>query len=230
MLGRQPGRDPGGELPGLVEPAIHPQRDVLPGVLGAVQLCEDALRMVRVVEEQKHVAEADQHVRAVAGGGERVRGAMHIADYVNPHEINIDSGGRRRRSRARVQHARPGGGPCIGEPGRRCRAPRGRAAPGCHAAPQGRRRRLAGRYRRAVQGRGARARPRADRGRRRGRRPGGDHVAHALRVDAARLRALERRRGRRADLRDLLGRPGRVDPVRLGRPRRHRRDRGASSR
>ena len=138
-VGRQPGRDTGRELPGLVEPPRRCAARCTPGVLRPVQLCEDALRVVRVVEEQKHVAQADQHVRAVAGGGQRVGGAVHIADNVNPHEINIDSGGRRRRSRARVQHARSGGDPCLGEPGRRRRAPRGGAAPGRHAAPQGRR-------------------------------------------------------------------------------------------
>ena len=47
------------------------------------------------------------------------------------------------------------------------------------------------------------------------RRPGRADVAHPLRVDAARLRDPRRRRGHRADLRDLVGRAGRVDPVRL---------------
>ena len=49
----------------------------------------------------------------------------------------------------------------------------------------------------------------------------GDRVGpdepHPLRVDAARLRDLGRRRGHRADLRDLQRRPGRLDPRRLRR-------------
>ena len=50
--------------------------------------------------------------------------------------------------------------------------------------------------------------------RRRARRPRRHHVPHPLRVDAARLRGLGRRRRRRPGLRDVLGRAGRVDPVR----------------
>ena len=53
---------------------------------------------------------------------------------------------------------------------------------------------------------------------------GSPDVADPLRVDAARLRDLVRRRGHRADLRDLVGRAGRVDPGRLRRPRGGRRD------
>ena len=55
-------------------------------------------------------------------------------------------------------------------------------------------------------------------------RPGGAAVAHPLRVDAGRLRDPRRRRGHRADLRDLLGRADRLDPVRLGRGRGRRGD------
>ena len=53
----------------------------------------------------------------------------------------------------------------------------------------------------------------------------GPDVEHPLRVDADRLRDLVRRRGHRPDLRDLLGRPGAVDPRRLRRGRRRGRDR-----
>ena len=51
-------------------------------------------------------------------------------------------------------------------------------------------------------------------------RPGRAAVAHPLRVDAVRLRDPRRGRGHRADLRDVLGRADRVDPVRLRRGRR----------
>ena len=61
--------------------------------------------------------------------------------------------------------------------------------------------------------------------RHRGRRPGRGHEQDPLRVDGRRLRALHRRRGRRADLRDLERRAGRVDPLRLRRARHLRRDR-----
>ena len=47
---------------------------------------------------------------------------------------------------------------------------------------------------------------------RRGRRPGRPDLQDPLRVDAGRLRDLVRRRGDRADLRDLVGRADRLDP------------------
>ena len=58
-------------------------------------------------------------------------------------------------------------------------------------------------------------------------RPGGAALAHPLRVDADRLRDPRRRRGHRADLRDVLGRADPLDPVRLGRGRGRRGDRQA---
>ena len=89
------------------------------------------------------------------------------------------------------------------------------------------RRGLARRQRQGVPGR--RHRPRQGlRGRRRGRRrPGRDHVQDALRVDAVRLRAVVHRGDPGADLRDLLGRPGRVDPGRRAGGGLRRRDQGA---
>ena len=52
------------------------------------------------------------------------------------------------------------------------------------------------------------------------------HEPHPLRVDRRRLRAVVGGRGAGADLRDVLGRPGAVDPRRLRRGGRRRRDRG----
>ena len=75
--------------------------------------------------------------------------------------------------------------------------------------------------------------PRSGRGRRpgrqrrAGRRPRRADEPHALRVDALRLRDLDRRRGHRPDLRDVLRRAGAVEPRRLRRRRRRRRDRRA---
>ena len=78
-----------------------------------------------------------------------------------------------------------------------------------------------------------RAGPRGGQGPRRGRhrrgRPRRADLEDPLRVDAARLRDLVRRRGDGARLRDLVGRAGRVDPLRLrghGGRRRDRRARG----
>ena len=62
----------------------------------------------------------------------------------------------------------------------------------------------------AVPRRGARRRQGPDRRRHRGRRPGRPDLPDPLRVDAARLRDLVRRRGHRAGLRDLVGRAGRA--------------------
>ena len=73
---------------------------------------------------------------------------------------------------------------------------------------------------RAVPRRGGRGRPRAGRRRHRAGRPGRPDEPHPLRVDPDRLRDLGRRRGHRADLRDLQRRAGRVDPRRLRRGRR----------
>ena len=84
------------------------------------------------------------------------------------------------------------------------------------------RRPVAGRHLAAVRRGGARGRQGAHRlrcGRRRPRRPAGQDP---LRVDRLRLRDLDRRRGRGPGLRDQQRRPGRLDPVRLGRHR-HRR-------
>jgi long-chain acyl-CoA synthetase len=72
--------------------------------------------------------------------------------------------------------------------------------------------------------------------RHRARRPGRPALEDPLRVDAPRLRDLVRRRGHGADLRDLVGRAGRLDPRRLRRravvvegaaPRRRRSPRSA---
>ena len=61
------------------------------------------------------------------------------------------------------------------------------------------------------------------------RRPGRADVPHPLRVDAARLRDLVRRRGRRADLRDVQRRAGAVDRRRLRRGGGRGRDRPSTS-
>ena len=61
-------------------------------------------------------------------------------------------------------------------------------------------------------------------------RPGRADVAHPVRVDADRLRDLDRGRGHRAGLRDLLGRAGRVDTGDSGARRVLRRDAPPSSR
>ena len=79
---------------------------------------------------------------------------------------------------------------------------------------------LARRDRRGVPRRRSRPSRRARRLGRRPRRPGRAAVADPLRVDAARLRHLVRRRGHGAGLRDLVRRPGRPHPHPLRRPRR----------
>ena len=78
------------QLPGLVEPPRGAQLDVLPGVLGPVELGEYPLRVIGVVQEEQQVAQADQHVRAVSGGGQRVGGTVHVAHHVDSHVININ--------------------------------------------------------------------------------------------------------------------------------------------
>ena len=86
---------------------------------------------------------------------------------------------------------------------------------------------LARRHRPGVRRRRRRRRQGPGRGRCRARRPGRDHVAHPLRVDRRRLRDLDGRRGRRADLRDLLRVADRVDRRRLRREGDLRRERRA---
>ena len=78
---------------------------------------------------------------------------------------------------------------------------------------------MAGRHRHRLPRRGARRRQGPDRLRRRARRPGRPDVPHPLRVDAAGLRHLERRRDHRPGVRDQFGRADPVDPRRLGRRR-----------
>ena len=118
-------------------------------------------------------------------------------------------------------------------PGRRRVHQRRRGAQRRLVPAQGRRR-VARRHRRAVPRRGRRGREGPRRVRHRARRPGRHPVRELLRVDAVRLRDLGGRRGVGADLRDLLGRADRVDPVRLRRGRRWswrtRRSRSGSSR
>ena len=83
---------------------------------------------------------------------------------------------------------------------------------------------LAAGHPRAARGAGDRARGRPDGLGPRPGRPGRDLRGNELRVDGVRLRHLDRRRRHRADLRDVVRRPGRVDPARL------RRASGCSSR
>jgi hypothetical protein len=70
---------------GLVEPLRRAQRDELLGRLGTEQIGKDALRVVRVVNEQQQVTQADQRVSAVPRCGQRIGPAMHIADHVHSH-------------------------------------------------------------------------------------------------------------------------------------------------
>ena len=86
--------------------------------------------------------------------------------------------------------------------------------------------RLDRRHGRDLRRRRRRARQGPHRGRHRPGRRRRHHEPHPLRVDGRRLRAVVGRCRAGADLRDVLARPGRVDPRRLGRRRRHRRDRG----
>ena len=76
------------------------------------------------------------------------------------------------------------------------------------------------RHRCRVPRRGERGRQGPDRGRHRARRPGRPDLQDPLRVDPGRLRDLVRRSGHGPDLRDLLGRAGRLDPQRLRAPAR----------
>jgi hypothetical protein len=77
---------PGPELPGLREAAGGAQLDEAAGVLRAEQVGEDAARVVRVVEEEEEVPQADQGVGAVTGPGQVTGVAVHIAD-------DMDAGG-----------------------------------------------------------------------------------------------------------------------------------------
>ena len=87
-------------------------------------------------------------------------------------------------------------------------APRGTPTPWSSAATD--RTALGRRHRGRVPRRGAGGRQGPGRGRHRGRRPGRPALQDPLRVDAARLRHLVRRRRHRADLRDLVGRADRA--------------------
>ena len=81
----------------------------------------------------------------------------------------------------------------------------------------------------AICRRGQRRRPRSDRRGHRARRPRRADVQNPLRMDAVRFRGAGNRCSRRADLRDLQCRAGRVDPRRFrgqGAGRRDRRARG----
>ena len=80
-----------------------------------------------------------------------------------------------------------------------------------------------GRHRHRLPRRGAGRGQGSDRLGRAAGRPGRPDVPYPLRVDAARLRDLERGRGHRAGVRDQLGGAGAVDPRRLGRDRLRRR-------
>ena len=51
-------------------------------------------RVVRVVKEEQHVAQADQHVGAVPRGGQGVGRAVNVAHHVDPHEITIEVTGQ----------------------------------------------------------------------------------------------------------------------------------------
>ena len=73
-----------GHPPGFVEPLGIPQLDEAASLVRAEQVGEDALPVVRVVDEQQQITQADEGVRATRAG-QRIRAAMHIADHVNPH-------------------------------------------------------------------------------------------------------------------------------------------------
>ncbi len=78
----------GPELPpegvGLLEAARGAQLDDPVGVLDAEQVGEDPARVVRVVEEEHEVTEADEGVCAVARAGEGLGVAVHVAHDVDP--------------------------------------------------------------------------------------------------------------------------------------------------
>lgn len=115
---------------------------------------------------------------------------------------------------ARVHQPSVGVGAAGGRPGRR----RLRPCPGGPAAhrarPQGRAGSMARRDVRRVPRRGSRPCQGAARAGDPVRGPGRDHVPHALRVDALRLRVVDDRRTGRARLSDLLRRAGLLDAVR----------------
>ena len=61
------------------------QRDEGDRGVGAEQFGKDAGAGVGVVQEEHEVTEAHQHVGAVAGPGERLDAAVHVAHHVDPH-------------------------------------------------------------------------------------------------------------------------------------------------
>lgn len=73
----------------LVEPPGRPQGDQPLGVVRAEQRGEDPAARVLVVQEQHQVAEADQHVGAVTGPGERLDTAVDVADHVNRTRVSV---------------------------------------------------------------------------------------------------------------------------------------------
>ena len=207
----------------------------------AEQVGEDAPRVVGVVEEQQQVTEADQRVRAVAGPAERIGPAVHVTHHMHPHSPTISrssapnqatraaaspehsryrprrsavtSAKTARRPVARVQHSRPGRHPGHGHPDRHRR----RAS-----QPDARRRHHAQARGRATSWADVTARQFGDEVRALAKgliaagMQAGDRVGlmsrTTLRVDADRLRDLDRGRGHGPGLRDLVGRAGRVDP------------------
>lgn len=96
----QLGPEPAAQRAGLVEAAGGAQCDQGVGVGGAEEVGEDAARVVRVVEEEDQVAEADQGVGPVPGRRQVPTVAMDVTDHMHAHGVTLDRVGRRREAGA----------------------------------------------------------------------------------------------------------------------------------